>query len=342
MQENESTFEEVTLEGSLIDNQAETPVVNQAPGQGLEGSVENPEPVVEQSDQGVREIGESQAEPEVVIEKVEEEFSQPQQKSQSNSDLPEGIDKLVEFINQGGTVEQYVNLNKDVDSMKPEEVIREYYRQKNPHMKEERLTRKMNKNFKFDEDSDEEDVIQDKKDLFEDELFTAKQHLKSNKEQFYSELKQRQAGASVEDQNKRELMNSDFKEKTDQVFGDNFKGFVFDFGSQGGKVRYKIDDSSAVKADQSDLTNFLGEYLGEDGLVTDPERYHKALWAAKNHDKIASLAYQQGRADAVTETEKDSKNISMDPSGLQSSAGVKQATPGSFEEVDYTPPKRFR
>ena len=78
----------------------------------------------------------------------------------------------------GGSLEDFVNLNKDVEALDPVDAIAEYYQQKYPHYNEERVQRRMNKDFMFDE-NDDPDVIQDKKDAFEDTLYEARQSFKS-------------------------------------------------------------------------------------------------------------------------------------------------------------------
>jgi hypothetical protein len=52
---------------------------------------------------------------------------------------------------------------------------------------------------------------------------------------------------------------------------------------------------------------------GKDGTVADAKGYHKALFAGRNADKIANHFYEQGRADAIREQAKLSKNIDMSP-----------------------------
>jgi len=43
------------------------------------------------------------------------------------------------------------------------------------------------------------------------------------------------------------------------------------------------------------------------------DKYHKALFAAQNADKIANHFYEQGRADAIKDSARKAKNINMDP-----------------------------
>ena len=117
-------------------------------------------------------------------------------------------------------------------------------------------------------------------------------------------------------------LQKQFIEKTNKVFNDNFKGFDFKVGEN--KYRFKVDNTEKVKQYQSDISNFINEFLGDDGTVNDAAGYHKALFAAKNADKIANHFYEQGRADAIKDAAKDAKNINMDPRADNSIIKTKQ------------------
>ena len=47
--------------------------------------------------------------------------------------------------------------------------------------------------------------------------------------------------------------------------------------------------------------------------MKDAKGYHKGLYTAMNADAIAQHFYEQGKADAIKENVKRSKNIDMDP-----------------------------
>ncbi len=53
------------------------------------------------------------------------------------------------------------------------------------------------------------------------------------------------------------------------------------------------------------------------------DKYHKALFAAQNADKIANHFYEQGRADAIKDSARKAKNINMDPRSDASSITTK-------------------
>ena len=249
-----------------------------------------------------------------------------EQEAVSQVELPENIQKLVDFMEEtGGSLEDYVSLNKDYDQMDDHNLIREYYKQKYPHYTEDRLQRRLDKDFGFDKEVDDPDLIQDKKDAFDDAVFDAKAYLKDKKAKFYDELKfnrknevpqeYQQAYELASNYKQAEETNKQLQDKflkaTDQVFNQEFKGFDFKIGEN--TYRYKVQDPVKTKEYQSDINNFIGDYLGEDGSMADAAGYHKAMFAAKNVDKIAQHFYEQGKADAIKQSAADAKNISMDP-----------------------------
>ena len=241
-------------------------------------------------------------------------------------ELPENIQKLVDFMEEtGGSLEDYVSLNKDYDQMDDHGLIREYYKQKYPHYTEDRLNRRLDKDFGFDKEVDDPDVIQDKKDAFDDAVFDAKAYLKDKKAKYFDELKfnrkqeipqdYQQAYELATNYKQAEETNKQLQDRflqaTDGVFNQEFKGFDFKVGEN--TYRYKVADIEKTKSYQSDINNFIGEFLGEDGAMADAAGYHKAMFAAKNVDKIAQHFYEQGKADAIKQSAAEAKNISMDP-----------------------------
>jgi len=238
--------------------------------------------------------------------------------------LPENVDKLVKFMEEtGGTVEDYVLLNKDLSSYNDGDLLREYYNQSKPWDTQE-VSEYMEDNFSYDEDDDPRE-IRSKKRAFKEELFNAKKFLEGNKEKYYADLKlNKQQDIPQEYQEaftyyneykqsaeSNEQLKQSFLQKTDNVFNDKFKGFDFQVGNN--KYRFKVNNAAETKTQQSDINNFVKGFLGDDGQISDAKGYHKALFAARNADKLAEHFYEQGRADALRNAAKDAKNINMDP-----------------------------
>ncbi len=124
---------------------------------------------------------------------------------------------------------------------------------------------------------------------------------------FYNEYNQKQSAASEIQQKQYKQ----FEQTTNNVFNENFKGFDFKVGDK--KYRYNVRDAAATKDYQSDISNFVREFLDENDMMKDAAGYHKALYAGRNIDKIVSHFYEQGKADAIKNTAIKSKNIDMDP-----------------------------
>ena len=237
--------------------------------------------------------------------------------------LPENIEKLVSFMEEtGGTVQDYVALNKDYGDYSPKDVLREYYTKAKPHLDQEEISFLMEDNFEFDEDVDEPRDIRKKKLAFKEEVANAKSYLESSKSKYYDEIKLRpgvtqeqQEAISFYDQYKQQQetatrLHGDFRDRTKKLFSNEFKGFDFNVGEK--KFRYGIKDPSKVGETQVDVQNFVSKYTNEEGSLTDPAGYHKAMYAAMNADKIAHHFYEQGKADGVKDIIQTSKNPSQD------------------------------
>ena len=234
--------------------------------------------------------------------------------------LPENVEKLVSFMEDtGGTVEDYVRLNADYSKIDETALLKEYYKKNKPHLDSEDIDLIL-EDYEWDEDVHEEKEIRKKKLAFKEEVAKARTYLDDLKTKYYDEIKLR-PGVTQEQQkamdffnryNKQqeqaEQLHAEFKKRTQELFGENFKGFDFEVG--GKKYKYNIQNRDAVAENQSNIENLIGKFLDADGNVVDPSGYHKAMYAASNVDKIATHFYEQGKADAVKEVVNKSKNLS--------------------------------
>ena len=237
--------------------------------------------------------------------------------------LPENVEKLVTFMEEtGGSLQDYVALNKDYSKLNSSEVLKEYYLKSKPHLELDEIAFLMEDNFKFDEDVDEEREIRKKKLAFKEEVAKAKQYLEGSKSKYYDEIKLRpgvtqeqQQALSFYDQykaqqEKAQQQHGDFRDRTKKLFSQDFKGFDFNVGEK--KFRYGVKNPDKVAETQVDVQNFVSKYLDKDGNMVDPAGYHKAMYAAMNSDKIAHHFYEQGRADGIKNVITNSKNPTSD------------------------------
>lgn len=300
--------QDVELPEAESAEETESPIELVSEEKPQEESVEEkqPEPVVEATAEQVDAIQEAAADPKI--------------------ELQENIQKLVDFMNEtGGTVEDYVNLNKDLTDYSDEALLQEYYRQSKPSWDQQDISDHMADQFGYDEELDEARDVRAKKRAFKDELYNAKKFLEGNREKYYADLVSRKQTDIPQDyqeafsfyseykqsQETSNKLTQTFQQRTEEVFNQDFKGFDFKVGDN--TYRYKVNEPQKVKEYQSDINNFVKEFLSEDGTIGDAQSYHKAMFAAKNVDKIASHFYEQGRADAIKQSAKEAKNINMDP-----------------------------
>ena len=312
--------EDANTEPSTVDVSTEEPTGNIQ-------EVEISEPEVQQTEEKSEEKVEEKEEEVTIINEVTEEEA-PQEKPVKETTpkitVPKNIEKLLSFMEDtGGTLDDYVNLNKDYSKYDNEEILREYYKKTKPHLDSEEVGFLIEDNFAWDEDEDSERDVRKKKLALKEEIAEAYNFLESSKSKYYDEIKLR-PGATQEQQKAMDFFNrynneqtaqkerySRFTKGTEDFFKkDNFKGFDFNVGEK--KFKYNLSNSESVAQDQADLGNFVKKFLDKNGEITDYKKYHKALYAANNTDKLINHFYEQGKADAVKEMSAKSKNITLD------------------------------
>ena len=243
-------------------------------------------------------------------------------------DLPENIQKVVDFMNEtGGSLEDYVRLNTDYSSVDDAALLKEYYKQTKSHLENDEIDFLIEDNFSFDEDIDDERDIKRKKLAYKEEINKARKFLNDLKGKYYDEVKltsrlapeQKEAVEfynQYKEQQKeltavQQKQAEQFTNETNKVFNEEFKGFDFKVGEN--KYRFKVSDVQETKQTQSDIIHAFKMFLNDDNTLKDGYGYHKALFAARNADKLANHFYEQGKADAIRNLEAQSKNINMDP-----------------------------
>ena len=259
---------------------------------------------------------------EVVEEAVEEAIA-------TGKPLPENIQKLVDFMDEtGGSVEDYVNLNRDISKMDDSDVLDEYYRSKKSHLTAEERNFLLEDKFGIDEEVDDDKTIRSKKIALKEQVAEARAYLDGQKSKYYEDIK---AGSKLtseqqkaidffnrynKDQEQQIKLNEEskkvFLDKTNNLFNNEFKGFEYNVGDK--KYRFNVKDVDKVKTTQSDINNFINKFVNKDSAtIDDAAGYHKSLFTAMNADVIAKHFYEQGKADAIKSRVERDKNINLEP-----------------------------
>jgi len=301
-----------------------------------ESAVEAAEPVQE------NEPVETPVLQEITDEQVEEAADELQEEvgeaiaeaAETGMELPENIQKVVDFMNDtGGTLEDYVRLNTDYSTLNEDQLLREYYQSTNPNLDNEDVNFLLEDQFSFEEDIDDERDIRRKKLARKQALAEAKNHLEGLKSKYYNEIKmgsrltseQQKAVEFFNRYNKEseetakiaQQQKARFKSESAKVFNDKFEGFDFSVGEK--KYRFNVKDAAKVSETQGDINNFIKKFLNEKGEMQDARGYHKSLFTAMNADQVAQHFYEQGRSDALKDSVAKSKNVDMGSRGVHES-----------------------
>ena len=236
-------------------------------------------------------------------------------------DLEEDVAAFRKYKRDTGRgIEDFVKLNRDIDSIDPDKLLADFYKDNGDD--EEDVEYKLSK-LKYDEDYDSDEDIKERKLAKKQELKKAKQYFNEMKEQYKAPLESRESFVPQEERDAYESFKSYksnlddqqkkseyFKQKTEELFSNNFEGFGFNIDDST-KIVYKPGESNDILSKQSNLSNFISNFLDKDGYLKDAEMFHKAIAMAIEPEKTARFFYEKGKSDAVTNFDKESKNIDM-------------------------------
>ena len=258
------------------------------------------------------------------INSVDELFAE----KEVNEELPEDVSKYLKYKQETGRgINDFIKLQEDIDKMEDNAILTSYYESTEEGLDEEDIRDIIDDKFLYDEDLDDEKDIRKTKLAKKRELVKAKAFLNEQKDKYkvphessgdglskdqqerYSTYKKSiEDSKNVVEQNKKKY--NYFLDKTESVFNNDFKGFEFSVGDK--NISFKPGDAQELKNRQADVNNFIGQFMGDDGLIADAEGYHKALAVAMNPDKFAKHFYERGIAATIDNVSRKSKNINMD------------------------------
>ena len=259
------------------------------------------------------------------INSVEELF----ETKESNVELPDDVKLYFDYKKETGRgIEDFYKLQKNYDDMDEDSVLADYLSVQEEGLDAIDIQDIMDDRFGYDKEEDDEKDIKKKKLAKKRELAKARKFFKEQKDKYKVPLESSGGGLSDEQENNLnayktmieesnsqkeavQLMRRNFEERTNKVFGDEFKGFEFSV-SDDKSILYKPGTAEELKNKQMDFNNFVSKYNDENGLMKDAAGYHRAMSIAMNPEKFAKFFYEQGVAATVDDVARKSKNINMD------------------------------
>ena len=244
---------------------------------------------------------------------------------ETTPDLPEDVAAYYKYKQETGRgLQDFMKVNQNLDEVDGDGLLKEYLLQTEDGLDAEDVEMMM-EDYKFDEDLDDEADIKKAKLAKKKAVAKARKYFEEEKEKYqaplesrgvgslenseeYQEYKQyvEQAKTYQEEQKRRKEW---FDEKTGEVFSEQFKGFEFNLNDK--SYVYSPGDRGELKKLQQTPEAWLNKYLDEQGLVKDAKGYHKSLAVAMNPEKFAEFFYEQGKAAAVDDVMRKTKNINM-------------------------------
>ena len=251
------------------------------------------------------------------------EFFEETQKSEP---IPEDIKSYLEYKKETGRgYDDYMSLHKDYSKEDPASVLFKYYAEQEPELTSEEVQFLIDSKFETDENSDseyniKEKTIAKKKELsrafkyFEDQKSKYKLPVESTGEAALSNSEdykafQQYKEESLKNSEQIKKRSENFRDKTDNLFGEEFKGFKFKIEDK--DYVFSPADRNELKKTQSNISNFLNKFTNESGELSDVNGYHRSLALAMNPDKFAEFFYEAGKSNALDNQTKKMKNIDL-------------------------------
>ena len=312
-QQTQSESEGVVQE--TVDQEAQVDAVQERPAEEVS--------VREQASSG-EEVREAQQEENQEVENTFEtttiEYGKEESKEEKPTDTvefdkPQGVDLLTFIEENKDLISSYDKLNRNFDEMDDTAIVAEHLKLKHKNLSQEDIDTLLS-DYSYDEETDDRADIVKKKIALANAVTTARDYMTTQSETLRQELATRNLGgptkAELEAQAVQQEAVNHFNQTTSDFFGSQeFEGFAFQLNDDKG-MNLKINNKEVIKKNQASIETFLQPFFDESGKLSDPQGYHRAIFAAMNIDAITKNAYEQGKSDAITQTEKDAKNIDMD------------------------------
>ena len=244
---------------------------------------------------------------------------------ETQPELPEDVAAYYKYKQETGRgLQDFMKVNQNLDEADGEGLLKEYLLRTEDGLDAEDVEMMMEE-YKFDEDLDDEVDIKKAKLAKKKAVAKAKRFFEEEKEKYQAPLESRGAG-SLDDseeyqeykqyveqaktfQEEQKRRKEWFDDKTNEVFSEQFNGFEFNLNDK--SYVYSPGDRGELKKLQQTPEAWLNKYLDEQGLVKDAKGYHKSLAVAMNPEKFAEFFYEQGKAAAVDDVMRKTKNINM-------------------------------
>ena len=238
--------------------------------------------------------------------------------------LPEDVSAYLNYKKETGRgINDFMKIQRDIDEIPADQILRDYLVATERGLDAEDIDTLM-EGYSYDEDIDDESTVKKTRLAKKKAIAKARDYFESEKEKYKLPLESSGESISKEDQEKLEAYSkyvnesADYEERlkrqketfrleSEKIFNQEFKGFEFDLGEDKKAFYVPGDATEMINNPQ----NFIKQFTGEDGLISDWNGYHRALALAMNPDKFAKFFYEQGKSVQADDAMRKMKNIDM-------------------------------
>ena len=223
----------------------------------------------------------------------------------------EQIAKLNEYVNKGGSMEEFFSTQSaNYEDMDSESIVKNHMLFRNPELTEEDVNLLYEDTYKLDED-----------EYTDKEIKLSKIKLKQKSLEARTELMKFQSDNAVpktarDAEQDRLTMEESVKNWNTRVDNDlkDFNKVEFELNDKGDKYTFNVNEESMkyVKNTTSKLSDFWNRYVKEDGSE-DIGKIAKEMAILDNVDTIVRSAYAQGKSGGKEGIINDIKNPSYTP-----------------------------
>lgn len=243
-------------------------------------------------------------------------------KPKESRKLSPELEKFIEYTEKTGNsnYNDFLATQKDWTQEPKENVLKSFLKAENPTLNDKQIEFLYNRNYNYDEEYDEEDVVMERQINIEKDYQKGLSLLEKQKQEFMvvKGLEEtipeeyREAKSFYDKQQENEKLfqenRTEYLSKVESVFNNDFKGFDVTIGNE--KLAIKPENISEAKTHVSDLSNFNNKFFDEKtGKIKDIQGLSKAVYFAMNPDKVAEHFFNLGKAKYAENEDKLSKNI---------------------------------
>ena len=222
----------------------------------------------------------------------------------------------------------FLETQKDWSAEPKENILRHNLKMENPTLTEAQIERLFKREYEYDAEYDDEDVILDKQINIEKDYQKGLKLAESQKEKYMIRKgldesvpeEYKEAKVLVDNLKKQqgdyELLvqeaKKDFVDKTEKVFNPSFEGFKFKTGNEKvgfDEIVYKPDNIIEAKNWHSDMNNLNQKFFDQNGKVINNDYYTIAEIARIGVDKFVNHVTNTALANKAIQDDKLSKNI---------------------------------